>query len=318
MQFDVQKPNSFAIIRNKVPAALARFSSAMPGNPTRVRHPKHLSSLKGENKSMISSSAVVLVLRNLSPQSSEPLMLKNILFSPAARWLSMSLRRLSVERFFVVSEDDLMERTAACFPEGTEVVSCRDEALDEKLMAFAAGCEGKIITVTEPVWLSSSGCQELTEEEFLTPAGDAMGVYRVEAEDLAQGGMETLNYGDYYSPLNDPEIQLLPLRCQEDFLRAQRLGLADNICRLLNDGVRIIDPNTTYLEPGALVGPGSVILPNTILRGQVTAGENCTLGPNTMLTECVLGRDCSVNASQVSFMYLDDGSRIGPFADIHP
>lgn len=267
---------------------------------------------------MISSSVVVLALRDPSPIASEPLMLKNILFSPAARWLSMSLQRLGVERFFVVSEDDRMTHTAACFPEGAEVVSCRDEALNEKLMAFAAGCQGKVITVTEPVWLSGSACEELVNEEFITPAGDAMGVYRVEAEELAQGGLETLNYGDYYSPLNDPEIQLLPLRGQKDFLRAQQLGLADNLCRLIEGGVQIIDPNTTYLEPGALVGPGSVILPNTILRGQVTAGENCTLGPNAMLTECALGKDCAVNASQVSFVCLDDGSRVGPFADIHP
>jgi bifunctional UDP-N-acetylglucosamine pyrophosphorylase/glucosamine-1-phosphate N-acetyltransferase len=266
---------------------------------------------------MVSSGAVILLLRGSAP-SHQPLMLKTVLFSPAARWLSLSLQRCGVERFFVVSEEEWLSSAALCFPEGAELVSAQDELLNEKLMTFAASCDGKIITITEPVWLSSSGCEELVNDEFLTPAGDAMGVYRVEAEFLAQGGMDTLNYGEYYSPINDPEIQLLPLGSSEDLLKVRQLGLQDNLYRLMKDGVDIIDPNTTYVEPGAWIAPGSTIMPNTILRGQVLAGEDCVLGPNSMLTECTLGAHCSVNASQVSFISLPDGTHVGPFENVRP
>lgn len=265
---------------------------------------------------MAVSGAVVLVLRDSDSPQNEPLMLKTMLFSPAARWLSMSLEQFGIRRFFVVSEPDLIGRTTACFPDGAEIAAVGDPALDARLMEFAAQCRDSIITVTEPVWLSSSACEELVNEEFLTPAGDTLGVYRVEAQYLAQGGIGTLNCGDYYSPLNDPEIQLLPLRSPEDLLRARQLGLADNLFRLIQSGVDIIDPNTTYVESGARIGSGSVILPNTILRGKVIAGEGCALGPNTMLTECTLGNDCTVNASQVAFTSLPDGTRLGPFASV--
>ncbi|MCD7756877.1 MAG: hypothetical protein LUH45_01705 [Clostridiales bacterium] len=262
---------------------------------------------------MTASSAVIFVLREAAQSSCDPFLLQKILFSPAASWLAMGLERQGVERFFVVAEDDLTDLTAGCFPAGTEVVSCADPSLNQRLMDFAAECEGKVITITEPVWLSCSACQELVEEEFLTPAGDVMGVYRVEAADLAEGGVDALNYGDYYSPLNDPEIQLLPLTSTKELFQARELGLADNLYRLMAEGVDLIDPSTTYVEAGAQVVPGSVIMPNTILMGRVKTGEGCVLGPNSMLTDCELGSDCVVNASQVSGVRLPDGTRVGPF-----
>lgn len=262
---------------------------------------------------MVASSAVVLLLRETSSAPCEPLMLKTLLFSPVARWLSMSLSRMGVERFFVISEPDRMAQSAACFPMGSEVVSVTDPDLDQRLMSFASQCDGQIICILDPVWLSSSACDELVNAEFLTPADDPHGVYRLDSVYLADGGMEAFNVGDYYSPLNDPEIQMLPLHTEQDFMRARQLGLQDTLYRLMQDGVDIIDPNTTYAEAGAVLGAGTVLMPNTILRGEVTCGEGCMLGPNSMLTECAIGKECVVNASQVSFTMLPDGTHMGPF-----
>lgn len=262
---------------------------------------------------MVASNAVVLLLRETSSIPCEPLMLKPILFSPVARWLSMSLSRMGVQNFFVISEPDLMAQSAACFPVGSEVAAVNDPRLDEKLMAFAARCEGQVICILDPVWLSESACDELVNSEFLTPADDPHGVYRVDALSLADGGMEAFNVGEYYSPLNDPEVQMLPLHTSADFLRARQLGLQDTLFRLMQEGVDIIDPAATYAESGTQLGAGTVLMPNTILRGEVIGGEGCVIGPNSMLTECVLGKDCVVNASQVSFTALPDGTHIGPF-----
>lgn len=267
---------------------------------------------------MVASSAVVMILRETTSVPCDPLMLKTVLFSPVARWLSMNLCRLGVERFFVISETDCMERSAVCFPVGSSVVSIDDPKLDQKLMSFASECDGQVICILDPVWLSNSACEELVNSEFLTPADDPHGVYRVDSVNLADGGLEGMNVGDYYSPLNDPEIQMLPLHTQEDFIRARQLGLQDTLFRLIQEGVDIIDPAATYVEAGAELGVGTVLMPGTILRGQVACGENCIIGPNTMLTECVLGSGCVVNASQVSFTALPDGTHVGPFESVRP
>lgn len=267
---------------------------------------------------MVASSAVVFILRESSAQPCEPLMLKTILFSPVARWLSMSLRRMGVERFFVISEPDCMAQSAACFPAGSTVAAIDDAQLNQKLMTFAAECDGQVICLLDPVWLSNSACEELVKDEFLTPADDPHGVYRVDSVTLADGGLDALNLGDYYSPLNDPEIQMLPLHTEADFIRARQLGLQDTLYRLVQEGVNIIDPAATYAEAGAELGAGTVLMPGTILRGQVSCGKGCVLGPYSMLTECSLGEGCVVNASQVSFSVLPDGAHVGPFQSVNP
>lgn len=278
----------------------------------------HSNQMKEVNRDMVASSAVVMIVRESTSSPCDPLMLKTILFSPVARWLSMSLRRMGVERFFVISESDCMDRSAVCFPLGSEIVSLDDPELEQKLMAFATECDGQVICILDPVWLSTSACEELVNAEFLTPADDPHGVYRVDSVNLADGGLEGMNVGDYYSPLNDPEIQMLPLYTQADFIRARQLGLEDTLCRLMQEGVDIIDPAATYAEAGAELGAGTVLMPGTILRGQVSCGEHCVIGPNSMLTECALGKDCVVNASQVSFTSLPDGAHVGPFESVKP
>lgn len=265
---------------------------------------------------MVSSSAVILLLRSAAAPDSEPLLLKTLLFSPAARWLSMSLRRAGVERFFVVSEPEYRSAAALCFPEGSAVLAKDDPGLETALAAFCVGEPGEVITVTEPVWLSLSACRELAEEEFLTPAGDACGVFRVPASVLAEGGMETLHYGAHYSPLNDPEPQLISLHDERAFLCAREAGWADCLYQLAADGADLIDPAAVYAEPGARLGRGTTVLPGTILRGEVITGEGCVLGPNAMLTECVLGDRCVVNAAQVSFAALPDGAHAGPYESV--
>lgn len=267
---------------------------------------------------MLCTSAVILVLRGPDHAQNLPLMLQKILFSPVARELALSLERVGVERFFVISEDDLLCETAACFPAGAQVVSALAEDLDQQLMAFAAQAEGKVLTVTAPVWISGEGLEELTRDEFITPAGDPVGVYRVEPEILAEGGVETLNYGEYYSPLNEPEIQLLPLKDYSSLRKARELSRVDNLCRLMAAGADVVDPSATYAEGGVEVGLGTTILPGTLLRGRIQVGQNCEIGPHTTLQDCVVEDGCTVNASQVKDVILPAGSVVGPFADLHP
>ena len=45
------------------------------------------------------------------------------------------------------------------------------------------------------------------------------------------------------------------------------------------NGVRIMDPSTTFIDHGVTIGTGTEVLPCTVIRGGVRIGEHCEVGP---------------------------------------
>jgi bifunctional UDP-N-acetylglucosamine pyrophosphorylase/glucosamine-1-phosphate N-acetyltransferase len=84
-------------------------------------------------------------------------------------------------------------------------------------------------------------------------------------------------------------------------------------------GVTIVDPATTWIEPGVAIGPDTVIHPNTSLRGATTIGSGCEIGPSVLMTDCTLGDDVTVKAGSVlAESIVHHHVAIGPMAHLRP
>lgn len=88
--------------------------------------------------------------------------------------------------------------------------------------------------------------------------------------------------------------------------------------RWMEAGVTLLDPLTTYIQDTVEIGPDTVILPNTHLWGQTRVGAACTLGPNAILRDTIIGDRCRVEASVVEGATLEDDVSVGPFAHLRP
>jgi bifunctional UDP-N-acetylglucosamine pyrophosphorylase/glucosamine-1-phosphate N-acetyltransferase len=88
--------------------------------------------------------------------------------------------------------------------------------------------------------------------------------------------------------------------------------------RLLEAGVKIIDPATTYVEAGVEVGRGTEIRPNTTISGSSVIGARCIIGPNAVITDSRIGDDCAVVASMVEGAVLESSVDVGPFSHLRP
>ena len=88
--------------------------------------------------------------------------------------------------------------------------------------------------------------------------------------------------------------------------------------RLLEAGVVMMDPSAVYPEEQVVVGKGTVLLPGTILRGRTVVGENCTIGPNVMLTDTTVEDNVTINTAQVEESTIRTGCEIGPYTHIRP
>jgi len=249
----------------------------------------------------------------------KPILLDELLFSPAAVWLAQNLKNVGADRFLVVCQPEDRSEAEECFPAGTQFVTSGAVDAQETLSAFLAGQHGDVVVVTHPILLSPDG---LT---FLPPGSKQqgeMGMYRLSAQLLAQelgAGADlekTLHTGG--QPVS--EHTALPLQSRERAYWRIYQGQAQvlEVCRLEGMGARFIDPGSFFSDPTVVVGEGTVILPGTILRGNTVIGKNCVIGPNSMITDCVIGDGVTVNASQLNESTVADGANVGPFAYVRP
>ncbi len=88
--------------------------------------------------------------------------------------------------------------------------------------------------------------------------------------------------------------------------------------RLMQNGVTVLDPATTYVDATVEVGRDSVLHPFTFLEGETRIGEGCEIGPQVRLLDSVLGDACKVSFSVVEETQLGDGTACGPFTHLRP
>ncbi len=84
-------------------------------------------------------------------------------------------------------------------------------------------------------------------------------------------------------------------------------------------GVVIEDPETTYLDDTVIIGAGTVIGPNSQLRGQTRIGQDCRIDGSAYLSDADLGDRVHLLFSVViSEARVGSDAKIGPFAHLRP
>lgn len=88
--------------------------------------------------------------------------------------------------------------------------------------------------------------------------------------------------------------------------------------KLMDAGVTIMDPASTFIESSVKIGRDTVIYPFTWLEGNTEIGEDCEIGPNVRLTNVEVG-----NGTHLQFVYghdckVCDEVTAGPYVHLRP
>jgi bifunctional UDP-N-acetylglucosamine pyrophosphorylase/glucosamine-1-phosphate N-acetyltransferase len=81
-------------------------------------------------------------------------------------------------------------------------------------------------------------------------------------------------------------------------------------------GVTIVDPATTYLEPGVTIGVDTIVHPGTTIAGTTRIGRGCRIGPSSRICDARIGDAVQISESIVVDATLGDGCKVGPFAHL--
>jgi len=116
-------------------------------------------------------------------------------------------------------------------------------------------------------------------------------------------------------PATDPD-EVLGVNDRTQLAQAEAALRRRMTRQLMLSGVTVLDPATTYVDDSVEVGPDTVIHPNTHLCGQTRIGEECEIGPNSIVVDTVVGNRCHVFASVLEEAVLEDEVSIGPFGHL--
>ncbi len=88
--------------------------------------------------------------------------------------------------------------------------------------------------------------------------------------------------------------------------------------KFMDEGVIIIDPETTYIEENVRIGEDTVIYPNVFIQGKTEIGKNCIILGNTRIEDSIIKDNVKIEASVVEKSVLEEGVTVGPFAHLRP
>lgn len=89
--------------------------------------------------------------------------------------------------------------------------------------------------------------------------------------------------------------------------------------KLLEAGVVFIDPDTAYIEESVVIGAGSVIYPNTFIRGKTAIGAFTVIEPNCFISDSVIGDSVHMKAGcYIEQVIINNKASVGPYARLRP
>jgi bifunctional UDP-N-acetylglucosamine pyrophosphorylase/glucosamine-1-phosphate N-acetyltransferase len=105
--------------------------------------------------------------------------------------------------------------------------------------------------------------------------------------------------------------------------RVQLAGLGAELNRRviqgwMRAGVTVIDPATTWVDVTVELATDVVLRPGVQLHGSTTVAAGAQVGPDTTLTDCVIGERASVVRTHGMSSEIGPGASVGPFAYLRP
>jgi bifunctional UDP-N-acetylglucosamine pyrophosphorylase/glucosamine-1-phosphate N-acetyltransferase len=88
--------------------------------------------------------------------------------------------------------------------------------------------------------------------------------------------------------------------------------------RLMEQGVTIVDPATTYIDESVKIAPDTVIFPQTFLKGETIIGTGCQIGPWSFIQDSKIENGVILRATFADSCRVRNDAMVGPFSRLRP
>lgn len=129
---------------------------------------------------------------------------------------------------------------------------------------------------------------------------------------LAKSGQQVgaVQAGDFQETLGiNSRLQLAEA---EAILRQRKL------VELMENGVTVMDPASTFVDAAVFVGEDTILYPFTWLEGETFIGRNCRIGPHSRIADSRIGDSVTLHFSYAHECKVADGVNVGPYVHLRP
>lgn len=150
--------------------------------------------------------------------------------------------------------------------------------------------------------LEKTNCDNMQGEYYLT---DVIGILAA-----AQAKVWAVSVDDFQETLGiNSRMQLAEA---EKIIRRRKLEA------LMDQGVTIMDIDSTFIDQEVSIGPDTVIYPFTWIEGKTVIGANCQIGPSSRIQNSTVGSHTTLHFVYAHDCEVGDGAVIGPYVHLRP
>ena len=256
--------------------------------------------------------AIILADKNNgSFKSKKPKVLREILFKPMLDWVVSAAENAGIDKICVVAGENLPDIESHF--DGSEInvfASLRQatEYINKDIIVILHGDKPFVDaeTINGAIAMHKADCNDKTviAEESI---GYCINSASIEKSDLKTGVFASLNKNISLTADTGAELNRLNETMRHPVLT-----------NLMNNGVDIPCTDGIIIGPGCNIGCDTTILPNTVIRGNVTIGEDCVIGPNSFVENAEIGNGVKFNNGQIRNAKIMNNADIGPFVQVRP
>ena len=86
----------------------------------------------------------------------------------------------------------------------------------------------------------------------------------------------------------------------------------------MENGVTLIDPNSTYIGNDVEIGRDTIIYPGNVIEGNTKIGEGVMIYPNSRISNSIIENNVEIQSSVIIDSKIGERTTVGPFAYIRP
>ena len=118
--------------------------------------------------------------------------------------------------------------------------------------------------------------------------------------------------------LTEDSEMIMGINSRRQLAEAEAVMRERTLNQLMDEGVTIMDPASTFVEKGVVIGRDTIIYPYTWLQGETVIGEDCEIGPNVRFSNVKVGDGCHLQFVYGHDCEVKNQVTAGPYVHLRP